>query len=94
MHPYDRQLARLILSSRCFTADDLTANGERPLDPTHKPNAGQNGVGAYMCRVSRQGLIVWTGDVVRSQAPLRKGGAIRVWQGSTAGKRWARTVKE
>jgi hypothetical protein len=91
-HPYDRRLAWLIVDRPHFTADDLTDAGDTPLDAGHAANGAQNGVGAYVNGASRRGLIAWTGAVVRSRAPHRKGGAIRVWHGTNAGRRWARGV--
>ena len=42
--------------------------------------------------MARRNLIEWTGTVVRSKAPHRKGGAIRVWIGTEAGHLWARSI--
>jgi photosystem II stability/assembly factor-like uncharacterized protein len=89
---FQRQLAYLILSDTDFTADDLTNNGAIALDSGHTANALQNGIGSIFSRSARQGLISFTGNVRRSNAPHRKGGAIRVWRGTDAGKRWARQV--
>jgi hypothetical protein len=91
-HPYDRRLAWLIVDRPHFTADDLTDAGNAPLDAGHAPNGANNGIGAYFNAASRSGLIAWTGAVVKSKAPKRKGGAIRVWHGTNAGRRWARGV--
>jgi hypothetical protein len=91
-HRYDRRLAWLIIDRPHFTADDLTLEGDDPLDAGHAPNAAQNGVGAYINSASRRRLIEFTGHVVRSRAPHRKGGAIRVWRGTDAGRLWARGV--
>jgi hypothetical protein len=62
------------------------------LDGAHAPNGKQNGIGSYVNAASRRGLIRWSGTVVRSRAPHRKGGAIRVWSGTNVGRRWARDV--
>ena len=88
----ERRMAHLILSGVRFTADDLTADGAVTLDQAHTPNAGQNGIGSLFNQMARRGLIEWTGTVVRSKAPHRKGGAIRVWIGTEAGHLWARSI--
>jgi len=92
LHPYDRRLAYLIVTRQHFTADDLTLDGVDALDVAHAPNAGQNGVGGYVNRQAKRRLIEFTGHVVRSRAPHRKGGGIRVWRGTDAGRLWAKTV--
>lgn len=92
VQPFDRRLAWLILDRPHFTADDLTDDGDVTLDAEHAPNGAQNGIGAYVNRAARRRLIAWTGAVVRSRAPHRKGGAIRVWTGTDAGRLWARGV--
>lgn len=89
----DRRLAALVLDGRPFTADDLTNEGAAALDANHAPNGKQNGIGAYVNQAAQRGLIEWTGQVVKSKAPKRKGGAIRVWMATTAGLRWARNVR-
>lgn len=89
----DRRLAWLILDRRTFTADDLTDGGDFTLDGGgHGVNGRQNGIGAFVQQASRRRLIEWTGAVVRSKSPHRKGGAIRVWSGTTVGRSWARGV--
>ena len=88
----DRRLAWLILERRPFTADDLTDTGSITLDPSHAPNGRQNGIGSYINQASRRGLIAFTGAVVRSKAPHRKGGAIRLWESTDTGRLWARGV--
>lgn len=90
--PLERRLARLILVGREFTADDVTANGLVALDPDHAANGRQNAIGTLFNQASRRGLIDFTGQVVRSNAPHRKGGAIRVWRGTEAGVLWARSI--
>lgn len=87
----DARLARAILDLGLFTADDVTANGSAAVDPDHAPNAAQNSIGALFNRAARDGRIAWTGRVVRSRAPHRKGGAIRVWRATAAGETWARS---
>jgi len=88
----ETRLAQLVLNGVVFTADDVTENGNVALDASHQPNARQNGIGSLFNAHSRAGHIRWTGEVVRSGAPHRKGGGIRVWQGTTAGRSWARRV--
>lgn len=90
--PLERRLARLLLAGGTFTADDVTGDGNVALDTSHAPNAKQNGIGTLFNQASRRGLIDFTGNVVRSNAPHRKGGAIRVWRGTEAGVLWARNV--
>jgi hypothetical protein len=90
--PFDRRLARLILAGRTFTADDVTNNGAIALDTDHTPMGKQSGIGSMFNQWQRRGLIVPTGEVVRSSSPHRKGGAIRVWHGTEAGVLWARNV--
>ena len=88
----ERRLAWLILSQSTFTADDLTADGQVTIDGAHTPNAAQNGIGAFINSASRRRLIEWTGAVVKSKAPHRKGGAIRMWSGTSTGRLWAKGV--
>lgn len=90
--PLERRLARLLLAGRTFTADDVTADGVLALDPDHAANGKQNAIGSMFNQASRRGLIDFTGDVVRSVAPHRKGGGIRVWRGTEAGALWARNA--
>jgi hypothetical protein len=88
---YDQRAAELIVDCPEWTADDLTDDGAVTPDPDHAPNSANNGVGSYINGLSRRGLIAFTGQVVRSRAPHRKGGVIRVWTGTSAGRQWART---
>lgn len=90
--PLERRLASLLLAGRTFTADDVTDNGTVGFG--HAPNAAPNAIGAMFNQASRRGLIDFTGEVVRSNAPHRKGGCIRVWHGTEAGRLWARNVLE
>jgi hypothetical protein len=92
VHPLERRAARVILTGGTFTADDITAHGLIAIDTHHTPNGKQNGVGALFNQLARRGLIDFTGQVVRSDAPHRKGGAIRVWRATEAGVLWARNV--
>jgi hypothetical protein len=92
-HPQlDARLARLILTGADFTADDLTDSGAVTIDPDHRPNARQNGIGSYFTAAAKRGLIEWTGRSTKSTAPHRKGGLNRIWQGTDAGRLWAHTI--
>ena len=88
----ERRMAHVILSGVRFTADDVTADGLLTLDQGHQPNGPQSGIGSMFNQLARRGLIETTNEVVRSRAPHRKGGAIRVWLGTEAGHLWARNV--
>jgi hypothetical protein len=85
----ERRLAELVADGVDFTADDVTANGTVTLDGDHSANGEQNGIGGLFNRASRRGLIEFTGAIARSKAPHRKGGTIRVWRGTSAGRLWA-----
>lgn len=76
----DARLAELVAAGVPFTADDLTDSGHWAVDPYHAPNGAQSAVGACFRRAHARGLIEPTGTVVKSKAPHRKGGMIRVWQ--------------
>lgn len=88
----ERRLAWLIQIERTFTADDLTADGIIAIDPSHRANGAQSGIGALFRWAAAERLIEWTGAVVKSKAPKRKGGAIRIWTGTAKGRQWARSV--
>ena len=90
----ERRLAELIVAGQTFTADDVTGSGQLTVAGEHGPNAAQNAIGSLFNTAARRRRIEWTGGVVRSAAPHRKGGAIRVWRGTTTGKRWAERVLE
>jgi hypothetical protein len=90
----DVRLAELILDGDPFTADDVTYNGRFALDQSHSANGAQSGIGAMFQRASRERLIEFTGDVVKSKAKHRKGGVIRVWRGTEKGVRWAEMMLE
>lgn len=95
MNVLDRQLRAIALAGPIeFTIDDLTAAGKIALDASHAPNARQNGIGSYVNRAARDGLIEFTGRIERSKAPRRKGGAIRVWRITPAGIEWARRLAD
>lgn len=88
----ERRFAHLVLSGVRFTADDVTADGAIALDSDHAPNGAQSAIGSMFVQLHRRGLIETTNEVVRSRAPHRKGGAIRVWLGTESGHLWARSV--
>lgn len=89
----ERRLAEVILGGAdTFTADDLTYSGQLAADPSHAANARQNSIGTLFNKASRSGRIAFTGDIKRSSAPHRKGGAIRVWRATEAGRLWARSI--
>jgi hypothetical protein len=88
----ERRLAWLIISQSTFTADDLTEDGQVAIDAGHAPNAGQNGIGAFIGSAHKRRLIQRTGASVKSRAPHRKGGMIQIWAPTVAGKLWARSV--
>lgn len=88
----ERRLAWFVVQPQPFTADDLTDNGQIAIDPSHAANGAQSGIGSLIQWAARERLIEWTGAVVKSKAPKRKGGAIRVWSGTTKGRAWARSV--
>ena len=90
--PLDRRLAELILAGECFTADDVTQAGALAVDDSHQPNSRQSAIGTVFRDAQRRALITTDGRVVPSQAPHRKGGAIRVWCPTEAGELWARAV--
>lgn len=83
------RLVDVILTGAPFTADDVTDAGRLAVDADHAPNGAQSAIGAQFNRWHRQGLIEPTGQVVRSAAPHRKGGAIRVWVATDRGHHWA-----
>jgi len=90
----ERRLAELIVAGHDFTADDVTGSGQVTVAGDHGPNAAQNAIGSLFNTAARRRRIEWTGGVVRSAAPHRKGGAIRVWRGTSAGRRWAEALLE
>jgi hypothetical protein len=82
-------LAAVVVGGEDFTADDVTGNGTRTIDPTHRPNSAQSTIGSVFQQAQRNGWIESTNRVVRSSAPHRKGGGIRVWRPTPAGIDWA-----
>jgi hypothetical protein len=89
----ESQLAFVMLTQDQFTADDVTMSGVLVLDAAHQPNGKQSGIGSLFSRAAREKRIEWTGEVVRSAAPHRKNGAIRVWRPTTVGRDWARSLR-
>jgi hypothetical protein len=93
--PLERRFAQLCIAlgiGARICADDVTDNGSITIDPAGAPNARQNGIGSLFNQWARRGLIVDTGQNVRSKAPRRKGGKDSVWEITEAGVLWARNV--
>jgi ABC-type cobalamin/Fe3+-siderophores transport system ATPase subunit len=82
-------LARVIIAGEPFTADDVTDCGNRAVDPAHRSNGAQSAIGKVFQQAQSNGWIESTNRVVRSSAPHRKGGGIRVWRPTQAGIDWA-----
>jgi hypothetical protein len=89
----ERRLAHFIMLGQPFTADDVTDNGAIAADAAHNPNSKQSSIGALFQSHARLGHIAFTGDVVKSTAKHRKGGMIRIWEGTESGRRWAAGVR-
>ena len=89
----ERRLAHFIMSGKPFTADDVTDNGAITADGSHAPNARQSSIGSMFRSHANSGHIVFTGEVIKSAAKHRKGGMIRVWEGTESGRRWAERVR-
>lgn len=90
----ERRLAHFIMQDKPFTADDVTDNGAITADHgAHNPNSRQSTIGALFQHHARQGHISFTGEVIKSTAKHRKGGMIRVWQGTNSGRRWAEGIR-
>lgn len=89
----ERRLAHFIMQEKPFTADDVTDNGAITADGTHAPNAKQSSIGSMFQSHARRGHIVFTGQVIKSTAKHRKGGMIRVWEGTASGRRWAEGIR-
>ncbi len=77
-----RALAVLAASGQKFTADDLVAQVGMP-DNGHKPNGRNNAIGSVFGEATSEKLIVAVG-VTRSTTPTRKGGMVRIWQGTSS----------
>lgn len=94
MTPVEARLIALVAAGEPFTADDVTGAGALTLDGgTHAPNAKQSGIGSLFRSYATQGRITFTGRIVASRAPHRKGGAIRVWQPTAHGQAWATALR-
>jgi len=89
----ERRLAHFILDGHPFTADDVTDNGMITVGGGHDPNSKQSSIGSMFQSHARLGHINFTGDVTKSTAKHRKGGMIRVWEGTAKGRRWAEGVR-
>jgi hypothetical protein len=88
------QLARCINEGmETVTSDDVTDCGRIALDADHKANGKQSGIGSFFRTMAAQGVIVSTGQAVKSKAPKRKGGMIQVWKVTAAGRDWATARK-
>lgn len=74
------RMERAIDKGQPFTADDITADGKITMMGEHDPNGTQNGIGSLFREYAAKGLIRSTDRLVKSRAPHRKGGAIRVWE--------------
>jgi hypothetical protein len=90
----DDRLAELIAAGDEITADTVTDNGRRTVDPLHGANGPQSAIGSRFRLWASEGLIVRTGRVVKSKAPKRKGGMIQIWEPTTRGVTWARDRTE
>ena len=88
---FDVRFAEHILRGE-FSADDITDYGRITAHGDHDPNARQNTIGSMFQSHARQGHIHFTGRVIKSTSPHRKGGMIRIWVGTEKGKLWAREV--
>ena len=69
-----RQITALAREGYAFTAEDL-------LDCISTPPPHGNAVGAAILHAVHEGVIYWTGKVVASKRPSRRGGFIKVWRG-------------
>lgn len=90
----EQRLAYFILQGRPFTADDVTDHGNITVAGDHAPNSRQSTIGSLFQQHARDGHIVFTGNVVKSTAKHRKGGAIRMWEATERGRRWAEQVEQ
>jgi hypothetical protein len=92
MDAIDFRLFELAVLRDEITADDITSNGTRAVDGTHKANGRQSSIGSHFQKWHKQGLIEPTGRVVKSKAPHRKGGMIQIWRILPETKRLAYSV--
>ena len=88
----ENRMIACIFVGEPFTADDVTKDGSIAVDPSRAQSGRQSSIGALFMEHSRAGHIEPTGEVIRSRAPSRKGGAIRVWRATPAGIAWAETA--
>lgn len=86
----ERRLARLLLTQKSLTSDDITEAGAKAVDGWHSPNGEQNSIGAHFRMWASNGWIVKTGESVQSRAKHRKGGRIQVWEPTDRGRDWAK----
>lgn len=63
-----------------FTSDDLLDRVGAP-DHDHEPNGRNSAIGSMFRQAAAEGWITTEGRVVKSRAPHRKGGAVRIWVG-------------
>lgn len=68
--------AKLAGSGIMFTIEDIE-------DAVGPPPRHFNSAGALLHTLARQGKIQWTGQVMQSSKPSRRGGIIRFWRGVT-----------
>jgi len=87
-----KRIAQIGLAEDEFSANEITSDGEWALDPDHGANGRQSAISATFQGLSSQGKIVWTGAVVKSKAPRRRGGIIRVWRLTAKGRAWAKEL--
>jgi len=79
------RLGSLITNRDTFRPADMGIT----LDPEHRINSGQNGLGGLWSQASRRGYIRKVGDAMQHH-DHRKGGRAQVWAGTVEGHRWAR----
>lgn len=89
---FERRLAALILAGGDFTIDAVTECGEIARDRGHAQNGTQNSIGSVIRNAASKGRIEFTGEIAKACSPHRKGGMIRVWRGTEAGRLWAANV--
>ena len=83
----ERRLAQLVATGvEYVTADDITNNGALTVDNSHGANGKQSTIGSAFRTWAARGWIKDTGRHIKSQAPHRKGGVIRVWKITDKGR--------
>lgn len=85
------RMLELIAAGGEFTASDVTDRGRDVIDPSHRPNGANNGIGAMFAAEHRAGHIEPVG-VRKSTSPHRKGGLVRTWRATDRGRVWAADV--